>query len=92
MPVARAAVAAVPQPLPEPPVRDLHGGDAACGIAIRADESLNRLSTIISDAAVQYIAGIIDEDGLRAAWQQWYDEGGALIIEEYNAAYQAAQK
>ena len=51
-----------------------------------------QLNTIISDAAVQYIAGIIDEDGLRAAWQQWYDEGGALIIEEYNAAYQAAQK
>ena len=52
----------------------------------------SQLNTIISDAAVQYIAGIINEDELKAAWQQWYDEGGALIIEEYNAAYAAAQK
>lgn len=51
-----------------------------------------QLSTIISDAAVQYIAGIINEDELRAAWQQWYDEGGAQIIEEYNEAYQATLK
>ncbi len=49
----------------------------------------SQLKTIITDAAVQYIAGIIDEDGLRAAWQQWYDEGGALMIQEYTAAYQA---
>ena len=49
----------------------------------------SQLSTILSDAAVQYVAGIIDEDGLEAAWQQWYEEGGALMIEEYNAAYHA---
>ena len=49
----------------------------------------SQLSTILSDAAVQYVAGIIDEDGLEAAWQQWYDEGGALMIQEYNEAYQA---
>ena len=47
------------------------------------------LNTIITDAAVQYIAGTIDEAGLRAAWQQWSEEGGALMTEEYNAAYHA---
>ncbi|MBQ9211481.1 MAG: extracellular solute-binding protein [Clostridia bacterium] len=48
------------------------------------------LKQIISDAAVQYIAGKIDEAGLRAAWQQWSEEGGAIMTEEYNAAYHAA--
>ena len=48
------------------------------------------LKQIISDAAVQYIAGLIDEDTLRAAWQQWEEEGGALMTEEYNAAYHAS--
>lgn len=50
------------------------------------------LKQIISDAAVQYIAGIIDEAGLRAAWQQWSDEGGAMMTEEYNTAYHAFHK
>ncbi len=50
----------------------------------------SQLSTIISDAAVQYIAGIIDEAQLRAEWQRWYEEGGFMMIEEYNAAYQAS--
>ena len=48
------------------------------------------LSQNISDAAVQYIAGIIDEAGLRAAWQQWSEEGGAMMTEEYNEAYHAS--
>ena len=48
------------------------------------------LSTIISDAAVQYIAHQIDEDGLRAAWAQWSDEGGAQMTQEYNEAYHAS--
>ncbi len=51
-----------------------------------------QLKQILTDAATQYIAGIINEDELNAAWQQWYDEGGSLIIDEYNAAYQAALK
>ena len=51
----------------------------------------SQLTTIITDAAVQYIAGIIDEAQLKAEWQRWSDEGGAIITEEYNAAYQAAQ-
>ncbi len=50
----------------------------------------SQLSTIISDAACQYIAGIIDLDGLQAAWQQWEDEGGALMTMEYNEAYHAS--
>ena len=49
-----------------------------------------QLSTILSDAATQYIAGIIDLDGLQAAWQQWEDEGGAMVTMEYNEAYHAS--
>ena len=48
------------------------------------------LSTIISDAAVQYIAHQIDEDGLRAAWAQWSAEGGEQMTQEYNEAYHAS--
>ena len=49
------------------------------------------LSQMLEDAAVQYIAGIIDEDGLLAVWEQWAAEGGAQITAEYNDAYQAIQ-
>ena len=49
-----------------------------------------QLSPIISDAAVQYIAGIIDEDGLRAAWADWAAQGGDQITAEFNEAYHAA--
>lgn len=48
------------------------------------------LTTMLEDAHVQYIAGQIDEDGLRAAWQQWADDGGTAMTEEYNQAYKAA--
>ena len=50
----------------------------------------SQLSTILSDAATQYIAGIIDLDGLQAAWQQWEEEGGAMVTMEYNEAYHAS--
>ncbi len=50
----------------------------------------SQLSTIISDAACQYIAGIIDLDGLQAAWDQWEEEGGFMMTEEYNEAYHAS--
>lgn len=50
-----------------------------------------QLSTILSDAATQYIAGIIGEAELRAAWDEWEEMGGAKIIAEYNEAYHAAQ-
>ena len=50
----------------------------------------SQLSTILSDAATQYIAGIIDLDGLQAAWQQWEEEGGAMMAMEFNEAYHAS--
>ena len=50
----------------------------------------SQLSTILSDAATQYIAGIIDLEGLQAAWQQWEEEGGAMMTMEYNEAYHAS--
>ena len=49
-----------------------------------------QLNQIISDAAVQYIAGLIDEAGLQAAWEDWAAQGGDMMTEEYNAAYHAA--
>ncbi len=48
--------------------------------------------TQVSDAAVQFIAGLIDENGLKEAWDEWDAMGGAKITEEYNEAYHAAQK
>ena len=51
-----------------------------------------QLDPIISDAAVQYIAGLISEDELRAAWQEWEDMGGAKMTQEYNEAYHAAHQ
>ena len=50
-----------------------------------------QLDQIISDAAVQYIAGQIDEAGLQAAWDDWAAQGGDAITMEYNEAYHAAQ-
>jgi putative aldouronate transport system substrate-binding protein len=49
-----------------------------------------QLATILSDAATQYIAGIIGLEELQAAWQQWEEEGGAMITMEYNEAYHAS--
>ncbi len=50
-----------------------------------------QLSQMLEDAHVQYIAGIIDEAGLRAAWEEWAMMGGDMMTQEYNAAYQAIQ-
>lgn len=49
------------------------------------------LSQMLEDAHVQYIAGLIDEDGLRACWDEWSAMGGDAMTAEYNAAYQALQ-
>ena len=49
------------------------------------------LDTRINDAAAQYIAGMIDEDGLRAAWDEWAAMGGDQVTAEFNEAYHAAQ-
>jgi putative aldouronate transport system substrate-binding protein len=51
-----------------------------------------QLDPIISDAAVQYIAGLIDEAGLQAAWDEWAMMGGDQMTAEYNEAYHAAHK
>ena len=51
-----------------------------------------QLDTIISDAAVQYIAGLLTEEQLQAAWDDWAAQGGDMITEEFNAAYQASLK
>jgi len=51
-----------------------------------------QLDPIISDAAVQYIAGLIDEAGLQAAWAEWEQMGGAQMTAEYNEAYHAAHE
>lgn len=50
------------------------------------------LSQMLEDAHVQYIAGIIDEAGLRAAWDEWAVMGGEQMTAEYNEAYQALTK
>ena len=49
------------------------------------------LSQMLEDAHVQYIAGLIDEAGLRAAWDEWSAMGGEAMTAEYNAAYQATK-
>lgn len=51
-----------------------------------------QLATDLEDAHVQYIAGLIDEAELRAAWQRWSEEGGAQIAAEYTEAYKASLK
>ena len=48
------------------------------------------LDTLLSDAAVQFISCVIDEDELKSIWEQWSEEGGEQIKAEYTAAYQAA--
>ena len=51
-----------------------------------------QLDPIISDAAVQYIAGLIGEEELKAAWDEWAEMGGDKMTAEYNEAYHAAQQ
>lgn len=52
-------------------------------------ESGTDIEQIIDDARTQYICGQIDEAGLDDAAQQWLDRGGAQVIEELNAQYNA---
>lgn len=49
------------------------------------------LSQMLEDAHVQYIAGIIDDAGLEAVYEEWAMMGGDMMTEEYNAAYQATK-
>ena len=50
------------------------------------------LNTILSDAAVQYIAGRITETELRKMWAEWAAMGGDQMTWEYNEAYHAARE
>ncbi|GAA4427744.1 extracellular solute-binding protein [Georgenia halophila] len=45
------------------------------------------LDQIITDARIQYLAGQIDEEGLRAEIQRWRDQGGEQIVQEMNELY-----
>jgi putative aldouronate transport system substrate-binding protein len=51
-----------------------------------------RLAEIIKDATYKFMLGDIDENGYQTALKKWQDDGGAKIIEEYNAAYAAVKK
>lgn len=50
-----------------------------------------RLQEIIKDATYQFMLGKIDENGFQDAIKKWQSEGGAQIIEEYNAAYKVGK-
>ncbi|MCR5602845.1 MAG: hypothetical protein K6G27_03980 [Lachnospiraceae bacterium] len=43
------------------------------------------LDEIITQARTQYICGQIDEEGLKAAAEQWLSQGGQKVIDEVNA-------
>ena len=47
------------------------------------------LNQQVEDAQVQYIAHKIDLDGLKDVYEKWYTLGGADILSEYQAAYDA---
>jgi putative aldouronate transport system substrate-binding protein len=50
------------------------------------------LNKIIFDAQAQYIMGVINEAGWRAAVDRWKREGGDKISAEYSAEYQKFKK
>jgi putative aldouronate transport system substrate-binding protein len=52
-------------------------------------EKGQQLQDIIKDATYKYMLGSLDEAGFQAAIKKWQDQGGAKIIEEYNASYKA---
>ena len=45
------------------------------------------LDQIIADARIKYLAGQIDEEGLKDEIARWYSEGGEQIVEEMNEGY-----
>ncbi len=49
------------------------------------------LKQILDDARTQYICGAIDENGLKAQWEDWARRGGEDLIKEVNEQYQADQ-
>ncbi|WP_202076558.1 extracellular solute-binding protein [Caldalkalibacillus salinus] len=46
-----------------------------------------RLKQIISDATYNFIIGQIDKEGFEKAVENWRQQGGDQIIEEFNASY-----
>jgi putative aldouronate transport system substrate-binding protein len=50
-----------------------------------------QLDNIIADARIKFIAGQLDEQGLRGAIKLWESSGGAQVIEETNALYRENQ-
>lgn len=46
-----------------------------------------QIDRIINDARVRFYAGEIDENGLEAEIQRWYQEGGQQIVDELNEQY-----
>ncbi len=50
------------------------------------------LDNILSEARTQYICGIIDEQGLQDAWDDWANKGGNDLIAEINEMYAADQE
>jgi putative aldouronate transport system substrate-binding protein len=51
-----------------------------------------QLDQIIADARIKYLAGQIDEAGLKAEIQRWYSQGGQDIVNEMNEQYAKVKK
>lgn len=51
-----------------------------------------QLDQIIADARIKYLAGQIDEAGLKAEIQRWYAQGGQQIVTEMNEQYAKFKK
>ena len=50
------------------------------------------LNQIIDDAIVLYVMGSINRAGFESEIARWYAEGGRTVINEFNAAYAAANR
>jgi putative aldouronate transport system substrate-binding protein len=55
------------------------------------NEKSGSLQTIIKDATYQYMIGKIDEAGFQAAVNKWKEQGGTQVMQEFQAAYDAAK-
>jgi putative aldouronate transport system substrate-binding protein len=55
------------------------------------NEKSGSLQTIIKDATYQYMLGKIDEAGFQAAVNKWKEQGGAQVMQEFQAAYDAVK-
>lgn len=62
--------------------------DATLNLASPRDDEIGlELKSIVTDATYNYILGNLDDDGFRQEVERWKANGGAQIIEEYNASY-----